>query len=81
MSDDLVKRLLEPVIDTFFGPVIEPIKKEAASRIENLEAALKFYASNKNYKQIWHEKRQMWVSDIASDQGKIARKALEGKDG
>jgi hypothetical protein len=40
MSDDLVKRLLEPFIDTFFGPVIEPIKKEAASRIEELEAAL-----------------------------------------
>ena len=33
---DLVKRLLEPVIDTFFGPVIEPIKKEAADEIERL---------------------------------------------
>ena len=36
MTDDLVKRLLEPVIDTFFGPVIEPIKKEAADEIERL---------------------------------------------
>ena len=51
----------------------------AADHIENLEAALKFYASTKNYEQIWHEKRQMWVSDIASDQGKIARKALDAE--
>jgi hypothetical protein len=36
MTDNLVKRLLEPVIDTFFGPVIEPIKKEAADEIERL---------------------------------------------
>jgi hypothetical protein len=36
MTDDLVKRLLEPVIDTFFGPVIEPIKKEAVDEIERL---------------------------------------------
>ena len=41
MTDDLVKRLLEPVIDPFFGPLIEPIKKEAADRIEQLEAALR----------------------------------------
>jgi hypothetical protein len=33
---DIVERLLEPVIDTFFGPVIEPIKKEAADEIERL---------------------------------------------
>jgi hypothetical protein len=53
---------------------------KAAVRIKKLEAALKFYASTKNYEQIWHEKRQMWVSDIASDQGNIAREALEGKN-
>ena len=41
MIDDLVKRLLEPVIDTFFGPVIEPIKKEAADEIERLREALR----------------------------------------
>ena len=34
MTDDLVKRLLQPVDDPFFGPLIEPIKKEAADRIE-----------------------------------------------
>lgn len=50
------------------------------AKLRKLEDALKFYASAKNYEQIWHEKRQMWVSDMASDQGKIARKALEGKD-
>lgn len=41
MTDDLVKRLLEPVIDPFFGPLIEPIKKEAADCIKELEAALR----------------------------------------
>ena len=35
-----MKRLLEPSFDTFFGPVVEPIKMEAAARIEALEAAL-----------------------------------------
>jgi hypothetical protein len=37
MTDDLVKRLREPVDDPFFGPVIEPIKKESADRIEALD--------------------------------------------
>ena len=37
MTDDLVKRLLQPVDDPFFGPLIEPIKKEAADRIEELQ--------------------------------------------
>jgi hypothetical protein len=32
-----VKRLREPIDDPFFGPVIEPIKKESADRIEQLE--------------------------------------------
>jgi len=36
MSDDLVKRLREPVDDAFFGKVIEPIKSEAADGIEQL---------------------------------------------
>ena len=49
MTDDLVKRLLEPVIDTFFGPVIEPIKREAADRIEQLEAALREIADFELY--------------------------------
>ena len=74
MSDNLLKLLRDhfelPSAYTCF---------HAADHIENLEAALKFYASTKNYEQIWHEKRQMWVSDIASDQGKIARKALDAK--
>jgi hypothetical protein len=38
--DDLVKRLLEPSIDPFFKQLIEPIKWEAAKRIEALEEAI-----------------------------------------
>ena len=38
MTDDLVKRLREPVDDSFFGKVVEPIKWETADRIEALEA-------------------------------------------
>ena len=40
MTDDLVKRLREPVDDPFFGKLIEPIKCEAADRIEELNRAV-----------------------------------------
>jgi hypothetical protein len=40
MTDDLVTRLREPVIDPFFGYLIEPIKKDAANRIEKLEGII-----------------------------------------
>jgi len=43
---DIVKRLLEPVIDTFFGPVIEPIKKEAADEIERLREQAHYHYEN-----------------------------------
>ena len=41
MTDDLVKRLREPVDDPFFGKLVEPIKCEAATRIEKLEKILR----------------------------------------
>ena len=37
---DIVERLREPVIDMFFGKVIEPIKCEAAYEIERLRGAI-----------------------------------------
>jgi hypothetical protein len=40
MTDDLVKRLLEPVDDPFFGEVVEPIKWEAANEIERLQSII-----------------------------------------
>ena len=46
MSDELMKRLLEPSFDTFFGPVVEPIKMKAAARIEELEKALREARAN-----------------------------------
>jgi hypothetical protein len=74
MTDDLVKRLRDhlglPSAYTCF---------HAADRIEDLEAALKFYATGKNYEQIWHEKRQMWISNIATDHGERARQLLGEK--
>jgi len=40
MTDDLVKRLLEPVDDPFFGKVVEPVKWEAANEIERLQSII-----------------------------------------
>ena len=79
MSDDLVKRLLEPSFDTFLGPIVEPIKMEAADRIEKLEAALRWYANDDQYRQIWDDQFRTWVTDVLSDNGRRARAALKGK--
>ena len=49
-------------------------------RIEQLEAALRWYANDEQYKQIWDEQFRTWVTDVLSDNGRRARKALEGKD-
>jgi hypothetical protein len=65
MTDDLVKRLREPVDDPFFGKLVEPIKCEAATRIEKLEAALREIAA-----------LGFWDGDSAMN---IAREALEGQ--
>ena len=80
MSDDLVKRLLEPVIDTFFGPVIEPIKKEAASRIENLEAALREITSVSKVYVANGEDMARALTTLLASHRKIALAALEGKE-
>jgi len=79
MNDDLVKRLREiPTYADFNAPQI--IEHEAADRIEQLEAALRFYANDENYRQVWDDQFRTWVTDVLSDNGRIARKALEGKD-
>ena len=44
MTDDLVKRLREEVNDHMFGIIQSPLQLEAADRIEQLEAALRFAA-------------------------------------
>jgi len=49
-------------------------------RIEKLEAALRFYANDENYRQVWDDQFRTWVTYVLSDNGRIARKALEGKD-
>lgn len=48
MIDDLVKRLLTPVIDPFLGPLIEPIKKEAADFIEKQQQYISVYQDQIN---------------------------------
>ena len=68
MTDDFVKRLLQPVDDPFFGPLIEPIKKEAADRIEELEFVLLFI-SNINYGN---------GPDVTMEHQGWAKRALEG---
>jgi predicted restriction endonuclease len=52
----------------------------AEDRIEKLEAALQFYADEKPYEPVWDDQFRTWVTDILSDHGKRARKALEGKN-
>jgi hypothetical protein len=77
MTDDLVKRLREPVIDTFFGPVIEPIKKEAAARIEKLESVMK---DDAKWLAAYHKWCEMNGCAPSSSDLIAARKALEKKD-
>ena len=57
------------------------IKVDDQMRIEKLEAALRFYANDENYRQVWDDQFRTWVTYVLSDNGRIARKALEGKDG
>ena len=74
MTDDLVKRLREPVWDHFFGFVSEPIKLEAADRIKHLEPALEYYAKN-HYPNV---DDGPWGIN-SNDWGDVARAALEEK--
>ena len=77
MSDDLVKRLRE-------YPLREC--REAADRIEKLESALRVYANEDHWFDdkfepiIFPEGECQCCYEHFSDQGNIARKALEGKD-
>ena len=83
MSDDLVKRLRFGVALDEQGDVSwcnQEAMFKAADRIEQLEAALRFYANDENYRQVWDDQFRTWVTDVLSDNGRIARKALEGKD-
>jgi hypothetical protein len=50
---------------------------QQADRIEKLEAALRFYANDENYRQVWDDQFRTWVTDVLSDNGRTARKALE----
>ena len=50
-------------------------------KIENaqLRTALEFYATKKNWQPAWNSENKNYVSNIDSDQGKIAQKAMEAK--
>jgi len=91
MTDDLVKRLrYEHVISKDkIGCVVQrrnPDGPEAADRIEKLEAALRVYADEDHWfgdkfePIMFPEGECKCCYEHFSDQGEIARKALEGKD-
>jgi hypothetical protein len=74
MTDDLVFRLKQ--MEEFFHLDYHRIKKigrEAASRIEKLEAALREIAETSDF-------RSTHPMSSEADYFRIARKALEGKD-
>ena len=86
MTDNLVERLRaidRDIILRRFDPEMSfdgMTAHEAADRIEKLEAALRFYADNESYKQVWDDQFRTWVTYVLSDNGRHARKALEVKD-
>ena len=85
MTDDLVKRLrcYADIDDAVYHPWVYG---EAADRIEKLEAALRVYADEDHWSGdtfepiMFPEGKCKCCYEHFSDQGEIARKALEGKD-
>ena len=92
MTDDLVKRLRaidKDIILRRFDPEMSfdgMTAHEAADRIEKLEAALRVYADEDHWSGdtfepiMFPEGECKCCYEHFSDQGEIARKALEGKD-
>jgi hypothetical protein len=73
MTDDLVKRLKEGLHDLDYQTMLNPLLDEAADRIEQLEAALRKIADEKN----WTE----WLGWNGDEEPQnIARAALEKSD-
>ena len=83
MSDDLVTRLRGYATP---DDVADELMEEAADRIEKLEAALRVYADEDHWfgdkfePIMFPEGECKCCYEHFSDQGEIARKALEGKD-
>ena len=85
--DDILKRLTDYIAQcpsangrTFHEMHEEVLIAHSADEIVKLRAALRFYANDENYRQVWDDQFRTWVTDVLSDNGRIARKALEGKD-
>jgi len=83
MSDDLVKRLRDTATSggyDIYGLHCD-LEREAADRIEQLEAALREIAAG--YETEWSTStftNMLDVAQILSERINIARKALEGKN-
>lgn len=84
MSNDLVKRLRA----TTYGATVNPDGLEAIDRIEQLEAALRFYKDGNNYEaqKVWTTTFPQYepdgyrmVTPVLSDKGSRARAALGEK--
>ena len=87
MSDDLVKRLRQSSSSDYSCQgCMDTEREEAADRIEKLEAALRVYADEDHWSGdtfepiMFPEGECKCCYEHFSDQGEIARKALEGKD-
>lgn len=85
--DDILKRLTDYIAQcpsangrTFHEMHEEVLIAHSADEIVKLRAALRFYANDESYRQVWDDQFRTWVTDVLSDNGRIARKALEGKD-
>jgi hypothetical protein len=89
MTDDLVERLrsLGSAGPGRISFLASEDAMKAASRIEKLEAALRVYADEDHWSGdtfepiMFPEGECKCCYEHFSDQGEIARKALEGKDG
>ena len=86
MTDDLVKCLRNRANGIMHWVTVERMVTEAADRIEALEAALRYYADEENWRgKFIYEQPGVIRHEggfIRGDRGKIARTALgEKKDG
>jgi len=65
------------IADEYFDAICE-----RNTRIEKLEAALRFYGDKHHWRKQHHRdlNKDFWTFAAQDDGGKVARKALEGKD-
>jgi hypothetical protein len=87
--DDILKRLTDYIAQcpsangrTFHEMHEEVLIAHSADEIVKLRAALRFYGDKRQWRKQHHRdlNKDFWTFAAQDDGGKIARKALEGKD-